>query len=77
MSVADTDLTQESAVSYAQFLRMALDALSVRALRLVALLLAFGLATFTIIQPSWPAAGVTSVFTLLALISTWRKGGAA
>ena len=73
----DTELAQESAVSYAQFLRMALDALSVRALRLVALLLAFGLATFTIIQPSWPAAAVASMFTLLALISTWRKGGAA
>ena len=58
MTVADDDLTQEHAVSYAQFLRMALDALSVRALRLVALLLAFGLATFTIIQPSWPAAAV-------------------
>ena len=71
----DTD--QETGMTYSQFLRTALDALSVRALRLVALLLAFGLATFTIIQPSWPAASVASVFTLLALISTWRKGGAA
>jgi hypothetical protein len=70
-------LAQDSAVSYAQFLRMALDALGVRALRLVALLLAFGLATFTIIQPSWPGAATSAVFTLLALLSTWRKGGAA
>ena len=60
---------------HAQFLRMALDALNVRALRLIALLLAFGLATFTIITPSWPGAAVSGAFTLLALLSTWRKGG--
>lgn len=75
--MAEPETAQEHAVSYAQFLRMALDALSVRALRLVALLLAFGLATFTIIMPSWPGAAVSAVFTLLALVSTWRKGGTA
>ena len=74
--MADQELAV-SDVTYTQFLRMALDALSVRALRLVALLLAFGLATFTVIQPSWPGAAASGVFTLLALLSTWRKGGAA
>ena len=58
-------------------LRVALKALEARVIRVVALLLAFGLATFTVIQPSWPGAAASGVFTLLALLSTWRKGGAA
>lgn len=71
--MADDQDTAPS-LTQAQFLRVALDALSRRAARWVAMLAAFTLFGAAVWWPSWQRLAAASAFTILVHIPLWLKG---
>jgi hypothetical protein len=59
--------------AYSQVLRVALDALSVRAARWVSLLMAFGLFVATVWYPSWIRLAAAATFTVLVNLPLWWR----
>lgn len=60
-------------LSHAQFLRIALDALSARAARWVAMLLSFGLFAAACWAPSWTRLAIAATFTVLVHLPLWWR----
>ena len=60
-------------ISHSQFLRIALDALSARAARWVALGMAFGLFGVTTWKPSWIRLATSATFTVLCTLPLWWR----
>lgn len=74
MNADDRELAPS--LPHAQFLRIALDALSVRAVRWVSLVMGCGLTVACIVRPSWQGATATLGFMLLVNLPLWlRRGG--
>lgn len=60
-------------LSHAQFLRIALDALSVRAARWLTLVLSFALFGYAILEPSWIRLVIAATFTALVHVPLWWR----
>jgi hypothetical protein len=60
-------------LSQSQFLRIAFDALSVRAARWVTLGMSFGLFAAALYRPSWIRAVLVVSFTILVHLPMWFK----
>ena len=60
-------------VSYSRFLRLALDALSVRAARWLTLILSFALFGYASLEPTWPRLAIAATFTALVHCPLWLR----
>ena len=71
--MADSEHDLAPSLSQSQFLRIALDALSVRAARWLTLLFSFGLFAATLYRPSWLRLATAAAFTMLVHLPLWWK----
>ena len=69
----DTELEHAPSLSHAQFLRIALDALSVRAARWLTLVLSFALFGYASLEPTWPRLAIAATFTALVHCPLWLR----
>ena len=69
----DTEQHQLPSLSHAQFLRIALDALSVRAARWLTLVLSFALFGYASLEPTWPRLAIAATFTALVHCPLWLR----
>ena len=69
----DTEQEPAPSLSHAQFLRIALDALSARAARWLTLVLSFALFGYAILEPSWIRLATAGAFTLLVHCPLWFR----
>lgn len=67
------EIERAPSLSHAQFLRIALDALSVRAARWLTLILSFALFGYAILEPSWIRLAIAAAFTILVHVPLWWK----
>lgn len=69
----DERTTERQTASFAQLIRLSLDALAARSIKLLTLLMAFTLAGACVLRPHWIGLTATGVFALVVLPVWWRR----
>jgi len=64
---------EQTGPSFTQLIRLSLDALAARSIKLLTLVMAFVLAGACVLRPHWIALTATAVFAMIVLPVWWRR----